>query len=116
MSAILSFFNDGKFLKEVNATIITLFPKVPNPNKMGDCRPISCCNIIYKCITKIHANRLRPCLNGVVSANRTTFVPSRCIAENILLAQELVKNYHKEKGIPRCAMKVDIMKAYDSIH
>lgn len=96
VNAILSFFNDGKLLKEVNATIITLVPKVPNPTKGGDFRPISCCNIIYKCITKILANRLRPCLDGVVSANQTAFVPSRCIAENILLAQELVKNYHKD--------------------
>lgn len=41
--------------------------------------------------------------------------PNNLVAENILLAQELVRNYHKEKGIPRCAVKVDVMKAYDSI-
>lgn len=41
--------------------------------------------------------------------------PNNIVAENILLAQELVRNYHKEKGIPRCAVKVDVMKAYDSI-
>lgn len=34
--------------------------------------------------------------------------------ENILLAQELVRNYHKADGKPRCAIKVDIKKAFDS--
>lgn len=29
--------------------------------------------------------------------------------------QELVKDYHKDQGSPRCAMKLDLMKAYDSV-
>jgi len=37
------------------------------------------------------------------------------IAENILLGQEVVSDYHKEKGKARCALKVDLMKAYDSL-
>lgn len=32
-----------------------------------------------------------------------------------MLAQELVCSYHKEKGTPRCTLKVDFMKAYDSV-
>lgn len=39
----------------------------------------------------------------------------RSIMDNILLKQEIVKNYHKEGGIPRCAIKMDLMKAYDSV-
>ncbi|XP_058181312.1 uncharacterized protein LOC131299748 [Rhododendron vialii] len=35
--------------------------------------------------------------------------------DNILLMQELVKNYHKDNGQPRCAIKMDLMKAYDSV-
>lgn len=32
------------------------------------------------------------------------------------LAQELVRDYHRKAGTARCTMKVDIMKAYDSVN
>jgi hypothetical protein len=103
-------------LKSVNATIITLVPKKVNPSKMGDFRPISCCNLIYKCITKILANRLVSCLGALISPNQTAFIPNRSIAENVLLAQEVMKDYHKTEGKARCTLKVDLMKAYDSVN
>lgn len=36
--------------------------------------------------------------------------------ENLLLATEIVKDYHKEDISPRCVMKIDIAKAFDSVH
>jgi hypothetical protein len=113
--AVLEFFHHGKLLKEVNSTIITLVPKRKNPSCMGDYRAISCYNIIYKCITKILANKMIPGLEEVISSNQGPFIPGRGIAENILLAQEVVGDYHKEKGKARCTFKVDLMKAYDSL-
>lgn len=56
-----------------------------------------------------------PGLDDIISPTQGTFIPKRSIAENILLAQELVWDYHKNQGKPRCALKVDIMKAYDSV-
>jgi hypothetical protein len=41
---------------------------------------------VYKVITKILANRLRPGLNDIVSWNQGSFIPQRSIAENILFA------------------------------
>ncbi|XP_056843011.1 uncharacterized protein LOC130495615 [Raphanus sativus] len=37
------------------------------------------------------------------------------LMENLLLATELVKDYHKSEISPRCAMKIDISKAFDSV-
>lgn len=51
----------------------------------------------------------------MISSNRGAFIPKRGIAENILLAQEVVCDYHKDKGSPRCTLKIDLMKAYDSL-
>ena len=103
-------------LKEVNATILTLVPKKVNPSAMGDFRPIACCNVIYKCITKIISNRMLPLLSDLVSLNQSAFIPSRSITENVLLVEEIVRNYHKDKGVPRCTLKIDLMKAYDSVN
>ncbi|GJU63652.1 putative RNA-directed DNA polymerase [Tanacetum coccineum] len=113
--AIREFFINGKLLKELNHTIIALIPKVQSPSKINDYRPISCCNVLFKCISKIIANRIKHCLKTLVSPNQSAFVPGRCISDNILLTQELMHNYHLDRGSPRCAFKVDIQKAYDTV-
>lgn len=40
--AIRDFFINGHLLKEINATILTLIPKVPNASTVNDFRPIAC--------------------------------------------------------------------------
>nr|GEW24783.1 hypothetical protein [Tanacetum cinerariifolium] len=54
-------------------------------------------------------------LKALVSPNQSAFVPGRSISDNILLTQELTQNYHLDRGSPRCAFKVDIQKAYDTV-
>ncbi|XP_016451511.2 uncharacterized protein LOC107776176 [Nicotiana tabacum] len=44
-----------------------------------------------------------------------TFVPRRDIAVNIILNHELVKGYDTKGMSPRCMLKVDLQKAYNSI-
>jgi hypothetical protein len=114
--AIKSFFETGMLLKEVNATILTLVPKKLNVTVIGDFRPIACCNVVYKCITKILSNRMLPIVDSMVSRIQSAFIPGRNIVENVLLAQELVRNYHRKDGKPRCTMKIDLMKAYNSVN
>ena len=57
--AVLDFLNNGNMLPEINHTNIVLIPKVKNPEKMSDFRPISLCNVIYKIISKVLGNRLK---------------------------------------------------------
>lgn len=52
----------------------------------------------------------------MISRNQSAFIPGRNIAENVLLAQELVRNYHRKDGKRRCTLKIDLMKAYDSVN
>ncbi|XP_071727851.1 uncharacterized protein [Rutidosis leptorrhynchoides] len=114
-SAIKAFFSNGQLLTEINHTIIALLPKNQHPGKVNDYRPISCCNVLYKCISKIITNRITPCLEDIVHENQSAFIPGRRISDNILLTQELMRNYHLDRAIPRCAFKVDIQKAYDTV-
>ncbi|KAJ0540263.1 putative RNA-directed DNA polymerase [Helianthus annuus] len=110
------FFSNGELLQQLNHTIISLIPKVSTPALITDYRPISCCNnTLYKCITKIITNRIKEGLCGIVSINQSAFVPGRKIQDNILLTQELMHNYHRNVGSPRCAFKIDIQKAYDTV-
>ncbi|KAK3193246.1 hypothetical protein Dsin_024556 [Dipteronia sinensis] len=115
ISAVQEFFRSGLLLKELNATILALVPKVPNPSKMKDFRPISCCNTLYKITAKIIANRIKPCLPDIISPSQSAFVAGRCIGDNILLVQELMMNYHKDASCTRLALKVDLMKAFDMV-
>ncbi|GKD98938.1 methylenetetrahydrofolate reductase 1 [Tanacetum coccineum] len=114
-NAVRDFFSNGCILKEINHTFLALIPKVSTPLKVNDYRPISCCNVIYKCISKILSNRIIEGIKEVVSDNQAAFVPSRRISDNILITQELMHSYHRNRGPPRCAFKVDIQKAYDTV-
>ncbi|CAL1372090.1 unnamed protein product [Linum trigynum] len=113
--ATQEFFVTGRMRKEVNCTILALIPKVPNANTMKNFRPISCCNLVYKCISKIIANRLKKVLPKIISPNQSAFIKGRLITDNIIMANELVKWYRRKNISPRCALKIDIMKAFDSV-
>ncbi|GJT03880.1 RNA-directed DNA polymerase, eukaryota, reverse transcriptase zinc-binding domain protein [Tanacetum coccineum] len=67
--AVKEFFKANKLLGEVNATLITLVPKIQNPNKVSDFMPIACCNVVYKCISKIITKRIQECLADIISIN-----------------------------------------------
>lgn len=113
--AVQAFFDKGFLPKGVNSTILALIPKRTEATEMKDYRPISLCNVFYKVISKIIANRLKVILPQFVAANQSAFVSERLLIENILLATEIVKDYHKESISSRCAIKIDISKAFDSV-
>ncbi|GJV20379.1 RNA-directed DNA polymerase, eukaryota, reverse transcriptase zinc-binding domain protein [Tanacetum coccineum] len=95
--AMREFVNTGKLLGEVNATLISLVPKIPIPGKVTDFRPIACCNVMYKCISKIMTNRLKGVLGKLVNENQSAFISGRQITYNILLAQELFRGYNRKQ-------------------
>lgn len=115
VEAIRSFFRNGKLLKAWSTTAITLVPKVACPTSPGDYRPISCCNVIYKCISKLVYSKLKQVLGGIINQSQGAFVCGRSIAHNILLCQDLVKHYTRKNCSPSCMIKVDLRKAYDTL-
>ena len=82
--AIVHFFETCYLAYGLTTTVITLIPKRCGAERMKEFRPISCCNVIYKCISKILTERLRVWLPSFVNSNHT-FIPGRSIIDNILL-------------------------------
>ncbi|GJY37928.1 reverse transcriptase domain, reverse transcriptase zinc-binding domain protein, partial [Tanacetum coccineum] len=62
-----------------------------------------------------HLTEVEDGLDDVVSDNQSAFISGYSISENILLTQELMHNYHLNRGTPSCAFKIDIQKAYDMV-
>ncbi|KAL2251892.1 UNVERIFIED_CONTAM: hypothetical protein Sindi_2311500 [Sesamum indicum] len=87
---VMDFFNTGRLLKQINTTFLALIPK-------------------------IIVQRLSVILDKLISSGRAAFVPGRSIGDNIMLAQELFTGYNQSCLPPRCALKVDIQKAYDTM-
>ncbi|KAL0402394.1 UNVERIFIED_CONTAM: hypothetical protein Slati_4269300 [Sesamum latifolium] len=86
VKAIQEFFSSGSLLQQTNATILALIPKVLFPTTVADYRPIACCNVIYKTITKVLVNRMKGVLDLIVDPSQNAFVPGRKISDNVLLA------------------------------
>ncbi|XP_021769703.1 uncharacterized protein LOC110733943 [Chenopodium quinoa] len=70
---------------------------------------------VYTTILDFFANGLQTVITEVVCDCQDGFVPGRHIADNILLGTELIKGYGRAHNSPRCMIKVDLNKAYDSI-
>ncbi|GJR84402.1 RNA-directed DNA polymerase, eukaryota, reverse transcriptase zinc-binding domain protein [Tanacetum coccineum] len=101
--AVKEFFDTGKILRKINSTLIALVPKILTPMKVSDFRPIAFCNVIYKCISKILTDKIKRCLDKLVSKNQSAFIPNRHIQDNILLVHELFKGYFKGgRGLRQC--------------
>ena len=113
--AVLSCLNSGSILRSINHTFISLIPKVKNPEKVTKFRLISLCNVIYKIVSKVIANRLKPWLNSLILETQSAFIAGRLITDNILIAFESL--HHMKTGCfgrkSFMALKFDMSKAYE---
>ena len=65
--SMLSCLNSRTILNSINHTFLTLIPKVKNPETIAQFRSISLSNVIYKILSKVIVNRLKPFLNSIIS-------------------------------------------------
>lgn len=85
---LLQCLNEGKSFHSLSDTFITLIPKIKSPVSMADFRPISLCNVLYKLLSKVLVNRIKPFLFSLVGETHSAFVSNWLITDNILIASE----------------------------
>lgn len=114
--AIKYFFDNTSMPKPWGKTYVTLVPKKEHPKRVSDFRSISLCNVCYKIITKIMANRLRDVLDNLISREQSGFDLGRTPLDNIIATQEIMHSINQDRANPfRMLIKVDIEKAYDTL-
>ena len=67
-------FQSGTIPAYLNQTLLVMIPKCQGLECLGNYRPISFCNTIYKLITKLIVFKIRPFLDQVISPLQLAFV------------------------------------------
>ncbi|CAL1372064.1 unnamed protein product [Linum trigynum] len=107
----------GVMPENLNHTLIALIPKVKVLTTPKEFRPISLCNVIYKLVAKVLANRMKLVLDLVISEEQSAFVPGRYITDNIMAVFECFHSMKQKRkgGQGFFAAKIDMAKAYDRV-
>eukprot|EP00253_Pinus_taeda_P007130 PITA_07130 len=101
-------------LPSLNTTFIALIPKEEYSITPDKYRPIALCNVIYKVVSKVIANRLKPLLPMLISLEQSGYVEGWQIMDGILLTHEII---HSLKTTKQAGMllKLDLYKAFDKL-
>jgi len=97
-----------------NSSFLALIPKENGASSLDQFRPISLCNISYKIIAKIIANKLNPLLQSLILPNQGSFVADRRIWDNFILVQEAI-HASNSRGEPGMVIKLDMANAFDRV-
>ncbi|GJX63888.1 reverse transcriptase [Tanacetum coccineum] len=115
--AIQQFFDHGIMPQSLNKTLVVLLPKVPSPETIGQFRPVSLCNFVYRVISKVMANRLKPFMHCIISPQQYAFIWGRLIKDCMIVANETFHYIHnKKKGEKRdkwCSWVLACISSYE---
>lgn len=108
-----NFFNTA-CMPTISKSNMNLIPKKDNPTRVSDFRSISICNVIYKIISKLLANRLKPLIPTLVQPNQVAFTPGCDIFDHVILIREVLYTFAQSFfRTPAFCLKSDLSKAFD---
>jgi len=97
-----------------SSTFIALIPKKNRSESFHDFRPISLCNIMFKLISKIIAERMKPILNSFISRDQHAFLKGRIILDAVAMTQESLFSM-LSNNLDAAILKINLQKAYDCV-
>lgn len=113
---VQKFFNLGYINSAHNHTFLALILKMQGAPKVDQFKMIALCNVFFKAITKIVAERLRPMLMDIIHPNQSAFIPQRSISDNIIINHEIMHYMNDKKGKSDfMTIKIDLAKASDRV-
>lgn len=92
---VFSIFEQPSCVDELNATLITLIPKLDNVVWLKNFHLISLCNVSYKIGTKILVDKLQLVMKKSIHPCLCNFISNRRDANNIVVDQEI---FHSMRG------------------
>lgn len=97
-----------------SSTQIALIPKKLEANTFKDFRPISLCNISFKIITKIIAERIKATLAGSITRDQHAFLKGRNILDAVAITQESLFSMLSNQS-EAAILKIDLQRAFDCL-
>lgn len=113
MQGVRHFFCGAEIPRYFTHTTLVLIPKKEVVKSFDDLRPISLSTFMNKVISKIIQGRIEKVLHKIISHNQTRFMKGKSISENVLLAQEIVRDINKRAKHINVVVNLDMAKAYD---
>ena len=101
-------------LPSLNAAFIALIPKEDHAVTLDKYRPIALCNVIYKVISKVISNRLKPLLPLLIFPKQTGYMEGRQILGGIILTHEIIHSLKQNKKAGML-LKIDLSKAFNKL-
>ena len=113
VNIVKSFFKYKFSLRKINKTFLVLNPKKSQATTLSDFRPISLCNVVYKTISKIIADRVKDVVPNIISPLQSAFLKGRVITNNYIIAHEVIHSFKTKKKSKSKGIKLDMAKVYD---
>lgn len=82
--------NTGASLETINITNIALILKKSKSLNPSEFCPISLCNVLYKLVSKMLVNRMKPFLDSIADPFQSAFIAGRSIFDNIMVVHEVI--------------------------
>ena len=107
-------YSSKQMLRPLNSTFLTLIPKREGANQLEFFRPIALCNVVYKVITMLIAERIKKWLPIIILEEQGGFVNGRIFLDGMVIAIEAI---HSMASSRERAMFVNLnmVRAYNRV-